>query len=87
MTYHDRREIIRDLAKYYNWRLLGGFLASTVITVSSIVWTAATLYYNNKAEIEDLRIRADNANSMQDYRIQANTELLHDCCPPLKFRQ
>lgn len=86
MTYHDRKEILRDFARYYNWRLMAGFLASTVITVSSIVWTAATLYYNNKAEIEDIRVQNANHDQMQDYRIGANEQSIKDCCP-IKFRQ
>lgn len=62
-----------------------GFLASTVVTVASVVWTGATLYYKNEAAIQEVK----NQNTMQDYRIQANTNALEKCCPPnfLHFRQ
>lgn len=81
MTQIDRSLIVRDVAKVINWRMLAGFVASTVLTISSVVWTAASLYYNNKREINDVRFSVEkvkeecaNENRIQDNKINYLSE-------------
>lgn len=74
MTQQDRSYIIKELAKENNWRMLAGFIASTVITVASVVWTGATYFYGNKADIKEAKDECRRENAVQDQKINGNTK-------------
>lgn len=80
MTHFDRQQITREIVKSLNWRMVAGFMASTVITVSSVVWTIASLYYRNEAKIRDVQV----VNEQQSYIIQSNTQKINECCPIIR---